>query len=305
VNGDLPRSRVDVSGGELAYAELGEGPPVLLVHGFPTSAFLWRRDAPLLASRFRVVAPDLLGYGESEKPPGADLSVLAQARYVGELLDRLGVEELAVVGHDLGGAVAQLLALEGRVKAMVLMDTACFDVWPIEGVKMLQAVPAGQQTAEFVESVVRLTFDIGIGHAGRMDDAAFQAYLLPWMDDPAAFFRAVGAIDGVGLAGRDEDLAGLDLDTFIIWGEDDPFLGSELAERLGEAIPGSTVALLPGCSHFVTEDAPTTVGPMVFEYLRYRYLGEPHAHGDHGSGPVPVSLGRPPEDLQRIGLEED
>ena len=63
------RRRTAVSGGQLAYVDVGDGPPVLLVHGFPTSSYLWRREMWLLAQRMRVVAPDLLGYGESGKPP--------------------------------------------------------------------------------------------------------------------------------------------------------------------------------------------------------------------------------------------
>src|SRR5207249_3727418 len=131
--------RFATSHGELAYVDAGEGPPVVLLHGFPTSAYLWRREIPLLASRMRVVAPDLLGYGRSAKPKDTDLSITAQAGYVAELLDHLGIEKAAVVGHDIGGGVAQLLAFAGRAAALVLMDAICFDVWPIEGVKMLQA----------------------------------------------------------------------------------------------------------------------------------------------------------------------
>jgi pimeloyl-ACP methyl ester carboxylesterase len=90
--------------------------------------------------------------------------------------------------------------------------------------------------------------------------------------------------------------APLDLPAFILWGEDDPFVGVDVAERLQETLPGSTLALLPGCSHFLTEDAPQTVGPLIYEYLRSRYLGEPHAHASDQRGPVPVFLERPAEE---------
>jgi 2-hydroxymuconate-semialdehyde hydrolase len=288
--------RITVSGGELAYADLGEGPPALLLHGFPASSFLWRREAWLLAQRMRVIVPDLLGYGRSEKAEGVDLSEPAQAAYMRELVMGLGIDELAVVGHDLGGALAQMLALDRglQVRALVLLDSACFDAWPLEGVKMLQATTPEQQTPEFIESVVRLTFELGVSHAGRLDDAALNAFLKPWLDDPAAFFRAARSITGRGLAGRDAELAELDIPAFILWGEDDPFLDASLGERLGEALPGSTLALLPGCSHFVTEDAPQTVGPLIYEYLRSRYLGDRHAHT--ATGPVTVTLERPARD---------
>lgn len=284
----LELRRVRVSGGEMAYADLGTGPPVLLLHGFPTSSFLWRREAWLLAQRMRVIAPDLIGYGQSAMPDGVDLSEPRQAGYVRELLDQLGIRELAVVGHDIGGAVAQMLALDERlhVRALTLLDSACFDAWPVEGVRMLQDVTAEAETSAFAEEVVRLVFDLGVSHRDRVDEATLQAYLEPWVRNPGALFRAARAITGEGLAGRETELAAIDAPVLILWGEDDPFLGFDLAERLGDVFPGSAVALLPGCSHFVTEDAPQTVGPLIYEYLRARYLGQTHHH----AGTKPIAL---------------
>jgi pimeloyl-ACP methyl ester carboxylesterase len=292
----LERKRIGLSVGEMAYVDMGDGPPVLLLHGFPTSADLWRREAWLIAQRMRVIAPDLIGYGESDKPAEADLTEPAQAGYVRELLEALGINEVAIVGHDIGGAIAQMLALDGplRVHALVLLDPACFDAWPVEGVRMIQAVLPEQETAPFVEEILREAFVVGIAHQSRIEPGVVDGYVEPWKQDPAAFFRAARGLSGKGLAGRDDDLAGLDVPALIIWGEDDPYLPAELAERLGDAIPLSTVALLPGCSHYVTEDAPQTVGPLVYEFLRLRYLGESHGHGPP-TGPVRVFLERPNE----------
>src|SRR5205814_9374935 len=78
------KQRFRTSGGELAYVDEGDGPAVVLLHGFPTSSYLWRSFVPPLAARFRVIAPDLLGYGDSAKPVGTDLSMTAQAGYVRE-----------------------------------------------------------------------------------------------------------------------------------------------------------------------------------------------------------------------------
>ena len=290
---DAYRKRARVSGGEIAYVDLGAGDPVVLLHGFPTSSELWRRESWLFAQQMRVIAPDMLGYGSSEKPPAADLSEPAQAGYVSELMEQLGIERAALVGHDLGGGIAQMLALDGGVEVgcLVLLDSVCFDAWPIEGVKMLQSGDARQETAEFVEEVGRLILDLGIAHKERFDDEVARTYLGPWKDDPAAFFRAARAITGKALARREDELAALDVPTFIVWGEEDPFLPPELAERLGEAIPGATVALVPGCSHFVTEDAPQTVAPLVYHFLRSQYLGDSPL--SHGSGPAEVLFERP------------
>lgn len=292
---ELKRARV--SAGELAYADEGEGRAVVLLHGFPTSSFLWRREIPLLAGRTRVIAPDLLGYGASDKPVGADLSEPAQARAMEELLVGLGVSECAVVGHDIGGAVAQILALgkDVRVRTLVLVDSACFDAWPVEGVRQVQATPPEQETVSFVRDLIAATFELGMGRPRQLSAGDLAAYAEPWLRDPPAFFRAVRGIEGRGLAGRDEELGALDAPAFVLWGEQDPFLPSELGERLQDTLSDAALALLPGCSHFVTEDAPTTVGPLIHEFLRSRYLGERHAHAATATGPVPVFLHRPEE----------
>jgi 2-hydroxymuconate-semialdehyde hydrolase len=293
----LDRRGARTSAGELAFVDEGDGPAVVLLHGYPTSAHLWRDLVPILAPRSRVIAPDLLGYGDSAKPsdPSA-LTITAQARAVRELLGGLGVESFAVVGHDIGGGVAQVLALEGGVAAMVLVDSIAFDAWPIEGVRMIQAASEDQVTEEFVRGLIDVTLDLGMRRPERLTQEDRAEYVRPWLPDPMAIVRAARGIDGQGLAEAEPRLAALDARVLIVWGEDDPFLPSELAERLGDVLPGATAAVLPGCSHYVTEDAAETVLPLISQYLELHYLREPHRH----AGPTPVELGvsfeRPPPD---------
>ena len=285
----LALKRLAVSSGDLAYADEGEGPAVVLLHGFPTSSHLWRDLVPILAPRFRAIAPDLLGYGGSSKPedPSA-LTIRAQAGHVRELLDRTGIDEFAVIGHDIGGGVAQLLALEGGVGTVVLVDSISFDSWPIEAVRMLQAADPGDANEAFVRGVVDLALDLGLANGDRLADADRDVYLRPWIEDPAALIRAARGIDGIGLAGTEERLGALDARVLLVWGEDDPYQPAELVEGLSDVLPGSTAALLPGCAHFVTEDAPEAVLPLIAEYLRVHHLRAEH---HHHAGPTPVELG--------------
>ena len=136
----VQQHRFMTSGGEMVYLDEGDGPAVVLLHGFPSSSFLWREFIPLLAGRFRVIVPDLLGAGDSAQPEVAALHIRAQAGYVRELLAHLDVERFAVVGHGVGGGIAQLLALDGDgVDAMVLLDSVAFDRWPSEAAHEAQA----------------------------------------------------------------------------------------------------------------------------------------------------------------------
>jgi pimeloyl-ACP methyl ester carboxylesterase len=238
----------------------------------------------------------LLGYGESAKPEDADLSITAQARYLRELLASLGVEgELCAIGHDIGGGVAQLLAFEGAATSLVLIDSISLDSWPIEGVKMIQGSDPADAGADFAENLVRVAIELGLGKPEQMTEEVMQRFVAPWTTDggPQALIRAARGIDGEGLKDTEPKLAEIGENLLVLWGEDDPYQPSELAERLSDLVPGATVALLPGCSHYLLEDAPRTVVPLIYEWLRVRYLREPHHHAGDTSTPVEVTFERP------------
>lgn len=297
---NLPTRHVRVSGGDLAYVEAGDGPPVILLHGFPTSSFLWRDLIPVLSIGMRVVTPDLLGFGKSDKPERADLSLVAQAGYVRELAGALGIERFAAVGHGMGGGIAQRLALDGGVDALVLIDTYAFDQWPSPAAKEVRDVPP-EATPESVELLVRVWLEDTVVKR-ELTSEEIESYVRPWRENPAALIRGISALDGRGLEDAEAALPSLEGPTFVIWGEDDPYLPVALAERLGDCLPGSMVALLPGCGHLVIEDAPETVVGLVSQFLRRQYLKEEHHHAH--DGPVRVYLERP-SDAALLGGEEE
>ena len=302
------KRRARTSGGELAYTDEGDGPVVVLLHGFPQSSFVWRDLGPLLSSRFRVIAPDMLGAGDSEKPVGMPLGLVAQAGYVRELLEGLGVDRYAAVGHSVGGGVAQLLALDGEgVDAMVLMSATAFDAWPTRLTREIQATPPEQKVEPFVHAGIRAVLLAGMSDPDRITPDQLVEYLRPWSgpEGVEAFFRFADAMDGEGLSDREDHLAKLEIPVLIFWGEEDAFYPPAIAERLNAAIPTSTLGVLPGCRHFLVEDAIGTIGPMIYEYLRARYLREPHGgHGDP-SGIVTIQLERRPPWVDLAEYEED
>lgn len=123
-----------VGDARVAYYDEGGGSPVLLLHGCPFSAFVWRKVIPHLSPAHRCLAPDLLGLGDTETAEDADWSLRAQAVMVLGFLDALRISRAHVIGHDHGGAVAQLLAAEHpeRVERLVLANAEAYDNWPSE-----------------------------------------------------------------------------------------------------------------------------------------------------------------------------
>jgi pimeloyl-ACP methyl ester carboxylesterase len=292
---ELELHRAPVSVGEIAYVDEGdpESPAVVFLHGFPTSSYLWRELVPLFAPWMRAIAPDLLGCGDSSKPGNASLEPHAQAGHLRELLASLGVERFAVVGHAEGGGIAQILALEGGVEALVLIDTIALDARS----PMLAAAAAsgGESPASRADARKAITafLDRAVARTERPVDELRMEYLRPFSgpDGARAFDRLMRGARA-GALPTAEDLSRIACPTLILWGEEDPFLPVELAERLNDAIETSSLAILPGCSHLLPEDAPQTIAPLVFEYLRSRYLGRPHSHVEPGR--VMIELERGP-----------
>ncbi|MCS7050534.1 MAG: alpha/beta fold hydrolase, partial [Thermomicrobium sp.] len=117
---------VFVEGRRWFVREVGEGAPVVFLHGIPTSSFLWRNVLPVVGRGRRAVAPDLLGFGRSDKPVRGAGTVTELVQHLARLLDRLGIQECALVGHDLGGLIAAafLDRWPERVTHLVLSNTS-------------------------------------------------------------------------------------------------------------------------------------------------------------------------------------
>jgi pimeloyl-ACP methyl ester carboxylesterase len=291
----------DVGPGSVAYHDVGHGPAVVLLHGFPLSSYLWRTLVPALAGAHRVIAPDLLGLGESDKPAAAALDIRAQAGYVRSLLTQLGVDRFAVIGHSTGGGVAQLLAAGGGVDTLVLIDTIAFDHWPAQAATEVQVATPEQETFATVELVLRSAFTVGTGDV-EFALADLERYLDPWRDPSVvpAFFRWARALDGLGLRELRSSMGSWTMPTLLLWGERDPFHDVAIAEELQSAIPTASLGVVPGCGHFLPEEAPETIFPLIAEYLRANYRKEPHGHGD-GRVLVPLEVPRG----ARIADEDD
>ncbi len=263
---------MSTSAGSLAYVEEGEGSAVILIHGIPTSSYLWRGVVPLLARDFKVYAVDLLGYGDSDKPALADLSVAGQAGHLRAFMDAVDWRRGAVVGHDIGGGVAQLLAVRdpGAVSSLVLCDTIAYDSWPVPDIERLKD-PAWDQIMETLDlsKGFRKALEQGMVHREAVDDRLVSEYVRPFRDleGRRAYLRCARALRTEDLLSVMDGVERLDVPTLIVWGEADVFQKLEFGRRLKERMRRADLVVIPGAGHFVPEDRPEEVARVIRDHL--------------------------------------
>jgi pimeloyl-ACP methyl ester carboxylesterase len=265
---------VQVDGLTIAYRELGEGPAVVLLHGWPTSSFLWRNVMPAIARANRVIAPDLPGFGASDKPTGVRYDFAFFERALDGLLTELDVDRVGLAVHDLGGPVGVHWALEHpeRVTGLALLNTLVYPEFSpavLEFVKALTTPELRDQitSPEGLADVMRL----GLADKSNATDEVIAGVRAPFADEAS---RRALADAGVGLdlelfgeIGR--RLPSLTVPVRIVYGEQDPILPdvAETMARLARDLPQAQVTTLPECGHFLQEEAPDQVGELLAEFF--------------------------------------
>jgi pimeloyl-ACP methyl ester carboxylesterase len=272
---------VSVNGVSLHCLVEGEGPLVLLLHGFPETSHAWHKQVPALAKHYRVVAPDLRGYGGSDKPKGIAAyrtSVLADD--IVALIRAFGAERAHIVGHDWGGGVAWTVAIEHPEAVDRLVALNC--PHPAVMVRALRS-NLGQIRKSWYMFVFQIpwlpewtflrdnaqTLKNVLRRSAKRPDTFSDADL----DEYARAFSAPGAataaINYYRAAARSKVPSGkIKAPTLIIWGEDDIALGIELTrgmEGLFDHQP--RVEYLPDTSHWVMEERPEIVNRLLLEFL--------------------------------------
>jgi haloalkane dehalogenase len=259
----------------LAHIDEGEGAPVLFMHGEPTWSFLWRKVIPpVREAGFRCIAPDLAGFGRSDKP--TDIAFYTYDRHVelaGVLLEELDLSGATIVVHDWGGPIGLRLAVEQRerIERIVILDTGLFTGHQ----KMSDAWIAFR---DFVERTVDLPVGMLVRGACNKDpgDEVIAAYDAPYPDAASkAGARAFPLMiprtpDAPGAAAGQrvlEALEGDDRPTLMLWADSDPVLPLSTGERFAEAIGRPPPRTISDASHFLQEDQGPLIGELIADWL--------------------------------------
>jgi len=273
-----PRA-IRVDGDRVRYRLAGKGPLLLLVHGMAGSSVTWRHVMPALAERFTVLAPDLLGQGESDKPRG-EYSLGAHANTLRDLLDSLGYERATVVGQSLGGGVAMQFAYQfpERCERLVLVDSGGLGPEVTFYLRMLTLPGFEWVFPLFCTPWLR---DAGsrvgtwLGRAGVRSTPARQEVWRSYAsladaESRRAFFRSLRDVidfrgQAVSALGRLHRAA--KLPTLIVWGARDPFIPVHHALAAHEAIPGSRLEIFDGVGHYPHCEAPERFVEVLIDFI--------------------------------------
>jgi pimeloyl-ACP methyl ester carboxylesterase len=269
------KGRIRTFAGDIAYLRKGQGPALLLLHGIPTSSYLWRDVIDPLAKTFDVLAPDLLGYGDSDKRLDADLSIAAQARYMVAFMESLGVHQAAVVGHDIGGGVAQLMAVDepDRVARLILIDSIADNNWPIPEIARLKD-PAWDQilVGRDLRPGFKKGLEDGTTRDGAVTDELVDEIARPFADQGTRrdYLRVARALNNRDLVSRSRHIQEIQTPTLILWGANDTFLEPRWAEVLQKKLQDSTVTIIDPGGHFLPLDRPEEVVNAILGFLTSR-----------------------------------
>jgi pimeloyl-ACP methyl ester carboxylesterase len=269
---------LELHGDRVAYRDEGEGEVLLLIHGMAGSSDSWRSVLPQLSKKFRVIAPDLLGHGESAKPR-SDYSLGAFAVWLRDLLDELGVSQANVVGHSLGGGVAMQFVYQhpDYVKRLVLISSGGLgpDVgWILRllsapGAELILPIIAPKPVLT-VGNKLRSWLRAGGIHSPRGAEIWSAYSSLSDPDTRQSFLRTLrSVVDYRGQAVSALNRLGLreELPIMAIWGERDNIIPVDHAHAAHEARTDARLELLPDVGHFAQVEAPNEVVELIEDFI--------------------------------------
>ena len=265
------------SGAVIHYADEGQGPVLLLLHGNPTWSFLYRNIIAALKDDFRCIAPDYPGFGLSVAPPGFGFTAAEQAAAMAEFVAALDLDGMTVMMQDWGGPIGFALALQRpeRVRGFIIGNSWA---WPLErrGQKMFSRImggPVGRGLAWCCNGIVRVFMSRGI--ATSLEPGVLAMYLAPFgkrkSRAPTHIFPRQLLAARPFLADIHRRLPSLaDKPALILWGLKDFAFQDPERERFEALFPDHETVLLPDAGHFIQEDAPEAISAAIRGYFQRR-----------------------------------
>jgi pimeloyl-ACP methyl ester carboxylesterase len=255
------RYYVTVESFKIAFRKWGDtGKPIMLLHGIPMNSSLWNLAGNELSSNgYCVYAPEMLGLGYTDGAVNCDHSLKQQAKIIELFIRKVVGEECIIVGHDLGGGVAQIIATEHQsiINKCVLTNCVAFDSWPVEGMKKLVACAKSEEAfnvfnGEFLNNFLKNGLSLGVKNKSVINNELIEDIyngLGGSKDKIEHFIRFLGDMDNKYTQEAAKKLLSFNKPTLVVWAKDDIFQPISVGEKLCEAIPDSKWKVIEG-GHF-------------------------------------------------------
>jgi len=259
------------NGRTVKYGVIGNGPPVVVVHGTPWSSFNLRHLIKALSQCFTMYYYDLIGYGQSDKSPG-DVSLGIQNQLLDKLIDHWGLENPSIIGHDFGGTTVLRTHLISKrdFKKIVLIDPVAISPW---GSPFFQHVNAHEAAFAGVPDYIHVAIVrayIKTAAFKSIDDATLDMIVRPWTgpDGKAAFYRQIAQANS-SFTDEIQPLYGqISKPVLILWGREDTWIPLEKGEALHEMIPDSLFSVISDAGHLVIEEQPDRLIEKILPFLQ-------------------------------------
>ena len=254
----------------VSYVDEGADEPVILIHGIPTWGYLWHKLIPVLSKQTRVLAPDLIGFGYSDKQDNFDRSIARQTEMIDAWMEKLGIQNANIVAHDIGGGVALRLAtlFPHRVKRLCLMNSVSYDSWAIEAMIQL-GHPSAYYLASASTTVATLRQMLKQGFNETPEDEILDGIFAPYLTEVGklSLIRNAAALNTNLTTEITHLLHKIKAKTLILWGVDDKFQLLKFGKRLADDISNAKLIQIENARHFVMIDQPEAVARHVSTFL--------------------------------------
>jgi len=246
---------------EIAYFVKGKGQPVLLVHGITTYSFIWRKISPLLETGYQVLGIDLPGCGASSKGVEKAFSIKNHALLLNDFLEEIGIQKIHLVGHDVGGGIAQIFAVNfpEKVISLTLLNSVAYDFWPVQPIIAMRTPIIRQLAMSTLDKgALQLVVRRGLYHKKNLTRELLDFFWEPMKtkEGRKAFLHFAASLDNNELLEIEEKLHQLQLPVLIMRGDADQYLSAAIAEKLANNIQGAKFIRIPTGGHFMQEDEP-------------------------------------------------
>lgn len=271
------RNTIAIEHQQIVYYRMGEGEPILFIHGITTYSFIWRNVIPQFLDNYEVIVVDLAGCGDSSKNIDDSYSIKNHAKMLLELIDELKLDKLHLVCHDVGGGIGQIMAVHrpDQILSLTLVNAVAYDFWPVYPIISMRTPIIRQLAMASLDlGVFKFIVKRGVHKRENVNDELMNYFWKPLKtrEGRKAFLYFAHCLNNNDLLEIIDQIHNLKITVLIIRGESDVFLSRKISEKLHENITGSKFVSINKGGHFIQEDEPELLAETILDF--YNQMNE-------------------------------